>query len=122
MVRSLNAMVLRTNRLEEVLLFYKVLGLPLKEESHDGGPTHYTCKFSGLHFGIYEHNPYKDRDRRAPGQETMVGFEVANLEQALQALEDLGVNIVIPSEQVSWGQRAVVLDPDGRPIELNQSE
>ncbi len=50
----------------------------------------------------------------------MLGFRVASLEPALEALEPLGVRILTPPRTTPWGRRAVVQDPDGRAVEISE--
>ena len=48
----------------------------------------------------------------------MPGFVVANLHATLDALRALGGELVAGPEERPWGMRAVVADPDRRPVEL----
>jgi predicted enzyme related to lactoylglutathione lyase len=49
---------------------------------------------------------------------TWPGFVVANLHATLDALRALGGELVAGPEERPWGMRAVVADPDRRPVEL----
>lgn len=121
MIRAVNAIILKTEKLKETADFYRALEMPLEEERHGKGPLHYACDLAGVHFAIYELDPWKGPERRSKAHDTMVGFSVENLEECLENLAQLEAKVVIPPEDVPWGRRAVVLDPDGRPVELNQA-
>ena len=122
MVSAVNAIILKTEKLEETYVFYLALDLPLEKEKHGTGPAHYACDLAGVHFAIYELDPWKGPERRSRSHDTMVGFAISDLDAALEKLKPLNTKIVIPPEQVPWGKRAVVMDPDGRPVELNQAD
>ena len=122
MIKSINAVILKTNRLEATVSFYRHLGITLTEEKHGDGPIHFTCKIQGAHFGVYEHGPWTKEERRAIGQETMIGFEVESISEALSNFTKEELRVMIEPEEVEWGKRCVLLDPDGRPVELNESK
>jgi predicted enzyme related to lactoylglutathione lyase len=46
---------------------------------------------------------------------------VVSLDSTVASAIAAGGEIVIAPEDVPWGRRAVVADPDGRPIELNEA-
>ena len=121
MVEKISAIILKTNLLETTVRFYRLLGVPLTQEESDGdGPTHFSHNLKGVHFGVYELDPWTQKERRASVHDTMVGFEVTSLEAALENLKELQPTMVIEPESVPSGRRCVILDPDGRPVELTQ--
>jgi predicted enzyme related to lactoylglutathione lyase len=50
----------------------------------------------------------------------MHGFRVQSLDAVLSSLQVLQAEIIHPPSDSPWGRRAVVLDPDGRAVELTQ--
>lgn len=46
--------MLFTERLSEVAAFYRAVGLPVEDESHEGGPDHLACDAGGVHFALFE--------------------------------------------------------------------
>jgi predicted enzyme related to lactoylglutathione lyase len=48
----------------------------------------------------------------------MIGIDVWNLEGLVERLQADGRRVLRPAQQLDWGRRAVVADPDGRPVEL----
>ncbi len=111
-------MVLWTSRLDELIEFYKALGLPLEEEDHGSGPIHYACDLGSAHFAIFEGKPGAAAGRGYGGG-TMVGLQVTDVDQAYDRAIALGAATVWEPRDMPWGRAAQVLDPDGRPVELN---
>lgn len=117
----LGLIVIRAADLEQTARFYRALDLEFVEEQHGNGPLHYACDLNGTVIEIYPGKPGTAPDRRSGGA-TLLGFQVASLEAMLKAVEVTGA-IVLTAPQVSlWGRRAVVQDPDGRAIELTETE
>jgi catechol 2,3-dioxygenase-like lactoylglutathione lyase family enzyme len=116
---TLTLIVLRAADLEATRAFYLALGLPLAEERHGNGPLHYSADLGGTVLEIYPGRPGSAPDRGSGGA-TLHGFRVASLGAALAALEALGAPVVTPPRPSPWDLRAVVLDPDGRAVELSE--
>jgi lactoylglutathione lyase len=114
----LNLLVLRAADLDVTLSFYRALGLSFNEEQHGKGPVHYACELDGLVLEIYPAGA-GSAPERTQGGAVMLGLVVASLDQTLV---DLGVTPVSPPKDSAWGRRAVVLDPDGRAVELSESK
>jgi len=51
-----------------------------------------------------------------------LGFKVESLAATLESLEELGVTILKSPSTTQWGLLAVILDPDGREVEINEPE
>lgn len=122
MIRSVSAIVLWTARPREVVAFYGALGLPLLAEQHEDGPPHWACEIAGVHFAIHEQD---EGDSPPPEYQSagasLLGFEVDALDAVYLAAKTVGARVLIRPEEVPWGRRAVVLDPDGRTVELNET-
>lgn len=110
---KLNLLVLRTYRLEELRAFYSALGAKFEAEQHGSGPKHYAATLgAGLVLELY---PCQEGASLDAG--TRFGLAVADLRQAL-----CRVGQPVTPKETPWGLQAVVRDPDGRTIELSQSE
>lgn len=122
MIRSVSAIVLWTARAREVVAFYEALGLPLATEQHEEGPAHWACELQGVHFAVYEQDEgdLPPPEYKAAGA-SLLGFDVDDLDAAYLAAKTVGARVLIRPEEVPWGRRAVVLDPDGRTVELNET-
>lgn len=99
--------------------FYRALGLPLEEERHDDGPLHFACDVNGAHIAVYGAGKGNRRPGRTHG--AMLGFRVESLAKTLGALRRAGAKVLVEPQKVPWGRRAIVKDPDGRKVELNEA-
>lgn len=116
---TLGLVVLRTGNVDMALAFYRAIGLSFVEEKHGSGPVHYSCQVGEVVLEIYPGSPQEPRDYRSSGA-TMLGFNVASLDAALNKMKLINAPILTTPKTSSWGRRAVVQDPDGRAIELNE--
>lgn len=100
--------------------FYRALGVPLQDEDHGSGPVHFAAELGPVHLAIYPADvPGRAGGRRCGGS-TFPGFYVESLDHAAQALDEAGAPVLTGHQQVPWGCRIVVEDPDGRAVEVNQ--
>ena len=116
---SLSLLVLRTERIGACLEFYRRLGLTLVEEKHGKGPVHYSSSFNGITIEIYPETQKNHTENRAE-RTIRLGFTVESRAATLEFLEALGAVVLKPPSITQWGHRAVVLDPDGREVEINE--
>jgi predicted enzyme related to lactoylglutathione lyase len=116
---SLGLLVLRTAKMEASLAFFRAIGLVLTEEQHGSGPVHYSCSIGDTVLEIYPGEAGNAPDRKSGGA-TMIGIVVSSVDASLSKLADQKMTIISPPKDSAWGRRAVVLDPDGRAIELSE--
>ena len=120
-LERIDALVMTTTRLKAMVAFYRALGMPLVEERHDDGPLHFACELgppdASAHVAIYQAKP--GDETRAGVRSSLIGFRVASLDVAVRAAVAAGARVEIAPEDVPWGRRAIVVDPDGRRVELN---
>jgi predicted enzyme related to lactoylglutathione lyase len=116
---SLSLLVLRTTRIDACLEFYQRLGLAFIEEKHGKGPVHYSSSSNGVIIEIY---PVTQNNVTEHGAERTLrlGFTLESLTATLESLETTGARALKPHSITQWGRLAVVLDPDGREVELNE--
>ncbi len=119
MAPEIGAIVLWSPRAAEVVAFYRAIGVPLEDERHEEGPAHWACSLGPVHFAVFEAAEGAARGR-AEGGATMIGLSVTSLEEAVAAAVGMDARVLVLPEEVPWGRRAVVADPDGRSVELNQ--
>ena len=97
--------------------FYEALGLTFVTEQHPGGPRHLSAELDGG--GVLElHGPEGAGDPVGAG--CRIGFAVTDVAGTVDALVAAGVSVHRTPRTGPWGLRAVVVDPDGRRVELTQ--
>ncbi len=116
---QLSLIVLRTADPQTALHFYSLLGFAFVEEQHGTGPLHYASEQDGLVLEIYPGKPGSAPGHTQPGA-VIIGLRVESIETLLTQLEAEDVSIITPLQATAWGKRAVILDPDGRAVELLQ--
>jgi lactoylglutathione lyase len=116
---SLSLLVLRTTRVVACLEFYRSLGLALVEEKHGRGPVHYSSSSNGIVIEIYPETPNGMMEFGAE-RTIRLGFTVESLAATLESLETVGSRVLRAPAISRWGHVAVVLDPDGREVEINE--
>jgi len=115
----MNLIVLRATDLEKSRAFYRALGLEFQQEQHGTGPVHYASIMREFVIEIFPGKQGSAPDRRQAGA-TMLGFQVENLDIVIETLKNIGTEILTPPQDSQWGRQAVVQDPDGRAVELNE--
>lgn len=117
-VKFIDSLILYAADLKRTCEFYSRLGVPLEEEKHGDGPVHFAGELGSAHIAVFAAKP-GNALKRGEGGATQIGFRVDSVEKALASVA--GAKVLIPLQEVPWGKRAVIEDPDGRPVELNQS-
>jgi lactoylglutathione lyase len=115
------SLVLFSGRAAQTASFYRALGIDLADEDHGDGYVHAATNLGGVHFAVLEAEAATDRALawREAGS-SFPGVYVDSLEQTLAALTKLGAPLLLAHQTRRWGCRAVVKDPDGRAVEINQ--
>jgi catechol 2,3-dioxygenase-like lactoylglutathione lyase family enzyme len=108
-----NLLVLRTPRLEDMRTFYSALGARFESERHGNGLEHYAATL-GDDFVL---ELYPRLDGAMPDAGLRLGVRVDNIRESLCSI---GQSVV--PRQTQWGLRALVRDPDGRTVELVESQ
>jgi predicted enzyme related to lactoylglutathione lyase len=114
---SLRLLVLRSRQIQTLKVFYESLGLKFSEEKHGRGPQHYAAILGTLVLELYplqETNTGSDIPR--------LGFEVSDVEKACEKAKAAGATIKQAPKKTDHGVQALLLDPDGRTVELTQEE
>jgi catechol 2,3-dioxygenase-like lactoylglutathione lyase family enzyme len=102
MIEELSLLVLRCADLAASKAFYDALGLEFREERHGTGPAHFSCQLGTLVFELYPAaEPSSSLER--------LGFRVLDVEAVTSAALRAGGRLERPG---------VLVDPDGRKIEL----
>lgn len=112
---KLNLLVIRCRDIEVSRLFYEQLGVEFQKEKHGSGPEHYAVMFDDMVFELY---PLKEGE---PVDRSRLGFAV-NLETDLKESLDAAEIEIVSCYEFDGRLIFVVQDPDGRKVELSQSE
>ena len=115
MDQKLNLLVLRCRDIEVSRVFYEHFGIVFEREQHGSGPVHYAAVFEGMVFELY---PLKEGE---PADRSRLGFAVNLKTDLRESLEEAGIAIISQYE-IEQEPVFVVEDPDGRKIEVRQSE
>jgi catechol 2,3-dioxygenase-like lactoylglutathione lyase family enzyme len=102
MVKELALLVLRCADLAASKAFYEALGLEFRDEKHETGPAHFSCQLGSLVFELY---PVSE----PPSSLERLGFRVLDVEAVTNAALRAGGRL---------DRHGVLVDPDGRKIEL----
>lgn len=114
---SFSLLVIKTHQRERLRVFYETIGITFTEEQHGKGPLHFAGQVGEMVMEIYPLHPDATTDTT-----TRLGFHVPSLDVVLEKLVAQGAKVVTAAKETPWGYRAVVLDPDGRSVELCQDQ
>ena len=118
-IKHIDALIMYASDLKKTVEFYRKLGVPLETEEHEEGPLHYACELGHAHVAVYESKPGAAL-MRGFGGASQFGLRVDSLEETYGIAVAAGAKTIIAPMTAPWGRRAVIEDPDGRPVELNQ--
>ena len=109
---AVSSLVLYALNVTETADFYRSLGIELDENEQRAVGEAGLVRIAIVRAST--------ADMAAPGAvgTAMVGIDVWNVEGLVERLQTDGRRILRPVQQLDWGRRAVVADPDGRPVEL----
>ena len=105
---KISLLVIRCKDIEISKDFYEKFGLSFKKEKHGNGPNHYSCEYDGCVFELYPNKGEQPQDNNR------LGFRVNDLDTIIN-------NIAITDSYDFSGQTIyVIIDPDGRKVELSE--
>jgi predicted enzyme related to lactoylglutathione lyase len=114
---SLRLLVLRSRQIQTLKVFYESLGLKFSEEKHGKGPLHYAATLGTLVLELY---PYQETNSGT--ETTRLGFAISAVEKVCERAKAAGATIKQAPKKTDHGVQALLLDPDGRTVELTQEE
>jgi predicted enzyme related to lactoylglutathione lyase len=111
---KVGSLVLYAGVVARTAAFYKALGVWL-EPRPDGREV---GEIDGIRVAVVEGR----QDEASPGPAvpgtSMIGLRVSSVDEAILAAHQAGGAVLRPTEALDWGRRAVLTDPDGRPVEV----
>lgn len=111
----LSTLSLNTTNPEVLVAFYQAMGADLKPAQVKIGSQIYRGQLDNLEIEIYQIQ--KKSQTLTP--DISIRFEVSDIATILERLKQLPqVQIMMDLEHMPDGQKAIVLDPDGRSVEI----
>lgn len=111
---DIRLLVLRTADIKRLAEFYSLLGLSFEYHTHGGSPYHYSATIRQMVLEIYP---------LAKGQEeadknVRLGFDIDNFDETIKLLKEKEIQFSSEPALTEFGFMTIVVDPDGRKIEL----
>lgn len=117
MVPMLTSIIINTPHAKEMLLFYGRLGLEFQSKQISKGGQCHKAFLGPVELTLYEAAPGK---RTAP--DVQLTLRIQDLEKVVKDLCAIpGVQSLMDPTLLPDGNKAILLDPDGRAIELIES-
>jgi predicted enzyme related to lactoylglutathione lyase len=117
LVDDVTAILLISPDAKKLCEFYRsTLGLPLKEEVHDGMPTHYGHSLGDVHFAIHPAEGWPGVATRN-SQSPVISFSTSNLKAVAERLSASGVKVTGPTDH-GFGHVVSFRDPDGNHVSV----
>ena len=116
--------MLSVKNMREALAFYRGVlgGEQVYQFPPEGEPGFLTLRFgeTELGIGLLSDKPLHGVPQRpASGHRIELCINVENVDAAITALEKIGTRVVMPAQNLLWGERsAYVEDPDGNLVML----
>jgi predicted enzyme related to lactoylglutathione lyase len=114
---KLRSIVIATSKLKEVISFYELLGLSFQKKVVTLGTEFYWTIADDLEIAFIE----KSNIAMVPQPHYMLSFRVADVDKFFLNLTGQGFIGVLDPTVFNEGRKAILLDPDGRSVELIQT-
>nr|WP_293306143.1 VOC family protein [Pedobacter sp. UBA5917] len=88
--------------------------LDFEYHKHGNSPFHYSTNIGSTVFEIYP----LAKDQKEADKNLRLGFGLENFEEAIMMLKATKVPFVQEPAETAFGFMAIIIDPDGRKIEL----
>lgn len=100
--------------MQKLVDFYTLLGFSFDYHKHGNSPYHYSATVDGTVIEIYP----LTKSQTEADKNLRLGFELDDFDGAVALLKEVEVQFISEPEQTDFGFMAVVVDPDGRKVEL----
>ncbi|MBT2564420.1 hypothetical protein J7E50_19715 [Pedobacter sp. ISL-68] len=111
---DIRLLVLRTSNPKLLAEFYSLLGFKFEYHKHGNSPYHYSATIGSTVLEIYPLAKNQDE----PDKNLRLGFGIENFDQVMITLKILQVDFAQEPTQTEFGFMAIIIDSDGRKIEL----
>ncbi|MEO7995024.1 MAG: VOC family protein [bacterium] len=119
-VQRLRRLTLTTGRGPATRSFYEAVGMTFRETNDSDGALAWVSELGSSMFIILEATP-GDAPPRLAGGATAIGLLVDDVDAACSRARTGGARVLFPPHEAPAGRRAILADPDGRMVELNQA-
>lgn len=113
---QLSYLVIKSDNIESLMLFYSSFEIEFVYHQHKNGPFHYSTDLGGVVFEIY---PRKSTSHSSSS--LRLGFKVKSISNCLAKLKANGFAVNAKTSINEWGKSAVFNDPEGNSIDLTES-
>lgn len=111
---DISLLVLRTTDIKSLANFYSLLGLVFEYHKHGNSPYHYSATIGQTVLEIYP----LAKNQITPDNNLRFGFGIDNFDEKIRQLKKLRTTFSSEPLQTEFGFIAIIVDPDGRKIEL----
>jgi lactoylglutathione lyase len=111
---EIRLLVLRTGDPSRLAAFYSSLGYAFEYHKHGNSPYHYSATIRSTVLEIY---PLAKGQVEAD-KNLRLGFGINNFDEVIHQLKTLQISFAMEATQTDFGFMAVIVDPDGRKVEL----
>ncbi|MFD1605533.1 VOC family protein [Flavobacterium artemisiae] len=107
-------LVLRTDDQKRLADFYSQFGLTFDYHQHGNSPFHYTAEIDQMVLEIYP----LEKNQTKPDTSLRLGFSIDHFDDVVNNLKENEVPFQMQPKQTDFGFMAIIIDPDGRKVEL----
>lgn len=111
---ELRLLVIRSKDPYSLSNFYSQLGLKFEYHTHGNSPMHYSGKIGKTILELYP----LAKSQSQSDNFLRLGFQIENFEDVLINLKNLKIEFQSEPIDTEFGHMAIVVDPDGRKVEL----
>lgn len=111
---KLRSIVIATSQLKKVISFYELLGLEFQKKGVTLGTEFYWTIADDLEIAFIE----KQNVAMGAQPHYLLSFKVEDVDSLFEKLTQDGFLGVLDPTQFDEGRKAILLDPDGRSVEL----
>lgn len=107
-------LVLRTDDQKRLADFYSLFGLTFDYHQHGNSPFHYTAEIEQMVLEIYP----LEKNQTTPDTSLRLGFGIDHFDAVVSKLKENEIAFQMLPKETDFGFMAIVIDPDGRKVEL----
>lgn len=100
--------------MQKLAKFYELLGFVFEYHKHGDSPYHYSATVGETVIEIYP----LTKSQTEADKSLRLGFEIDNFDTTIELLKENNTVFVSQPVSTAFGFMSVVIDPDGRKIEL----